>query len=272
MHCGQLRVADDEPTVPTVPVKASGSDPNVNMPVTARERLLWPSAATALGHGDRTAATPRDAESVRPVQDLTDDEAPDGRDRATTRIQPTTIASVDQSRRLARTYLQLIKEGRSAGAAAHTSSRWRHAACGVFLWITRGGLAPPNVASRTSGDGIELNLDETPSAETQRAATLCALDDALETFAQMDPRRAQVVELRYFGRPQCAGLRKSSMCRRRLSCAIGNSPDLADSRAELNVTVDTPARHRYRWLLVPDRHAEAGCDGCGRIGTLGLDG
>src|ERR1700704_2927207 len=58
-------------------------------------------AATGPGHGDRTAAAPRDAGSVRPVQDLTGDEAPDGRDRATTRIQPTTIGPMGQSRGLA---------------------------------------------------------------------------------------------------------------------------------------------------------------------------
>jgi DNA-directed RNA polymerase specialized sigma24 family protein len=28
---------------------------------------------------------------------------------------------------------------------------------------------------------------------------LCALDDALESLAQVDPRRARVIELRFFG-------------------------------------------------------------------------
>ena len=28
---------------------------------------------------------------------------------------------------------------------------------------------------------------------------LCALDDALESLAQIDPRRAKVIELRFFG-------------------------------------------------------------------------
>ena len=46
---------------------------------------------------------------------------------------------------------------------------------------------------------IALNLDEFPSAESERASALCALDDALAAFARLDPRRAQVVELRYFG-------------------------------------------------------------------------
>ena len=34
---------------------------------------------------------------------------------------------------------------------------------------------------------------------TERAAELVALDEALEEFAKLDPRKSQVVELRYFG-------------------------------------------------------------------------
>jgi RNA polymerase sigma factor (TIGR02999 family) len=44
-----------------------------------------------------------------------------------------------------------------------------------------------------------INFDALPAAETERAAELCALDDALESLAQLDARRAQVVELRFFG-------------------------------------------------------------------------
>lgn len=33
----------------------------------------------------------------------------------------------------------------------------------------------------------------------ERAADLLALDDALHAFATIDPRKAQLVELRYFG-------------------------------------------------------------------------
>lgn len=44
-----------------------------------------------------------------------------------------------------------------------------------------------------------INLDAFPAAETDRAAELCALDDALNALAQKDPRRAQVIELRFFG-------------------------------------------------------------------------
>jgi RNA polymerase sigma-70 factor, ECF subfamily len=34
---------------------------------------------------------------------------------------------------------------------------------------------------------------------SERAAELCALDDALTSLARLDPRRAQVIELRFFG-------------------------------------------------------------------------
>jgi RNA polymerase sigma-70 factor, ECF subfamily len=48
-------------------------------------------------------------------------------------------------------------------------------------------------------DGPAVDLDQIPSAGSDRAASLCALDDALEGLAQLDPRRAQVIELRFFG-------------------------------------------------------------------------
>jgi RNA polymerase sigma factor (TIGR02999 family) len=43
------------------------------------------------------------------------------------------------------------------------------------------------------------NLDELPASDTDRAAELCALDDALVSLAHLDPRRAEVIELRFFG-------------------------------------------------------------------------
>jgi RNA polymerase sigma factor (TIGR02999 family) len=38
-----------------------------------------------------------------------------------------------------------------------------------------------------------------PDMSTERAADVCAIDDALASLARVDPRRAQVVELRFFG-------------------------------------------------------------------------
>jgi RNA polymerase sigma factor (TIGR02999 family) len=44
-----------------------------------------------------------------------------------------------------------------------------------------------------------LNPDSVPAPDSCRADELIALDDALTTLAQVDPRRARVIELRVFG-------------------------------------------------------------------------
>src|SRR5262249_60358250 len=52
---------------------------------------------------------------------------------------------------------------------------------------------------RQADQSTMMNLDALPAAGTDRAAEICKLDDALNSLAQLDPRRAQVVELRFFG-------------------------------------------------------------------------
>ena len=59
--------------------------------------------------------------------------------------------------------------------------------------IKRGGQA--DRAEHTTA----INLDDLPSPGTEISAQVCALDEVLNTLAQIDPRRAQVVELRFFG-------------------------------------------------------------------------
>ena len=49
---------------------------------------------------------------------------------------------------------------------------------------------------RVSFDGI---ANDAALMSTARAAEIIALDEALEEFAKIDPRKSQVVELRYFG-------------------------------------------------------------------------
>ncbi|HKE87073.1 MAG TPA: sigma-70 family RNA polymerase sigma factor [Vicinamibacterales bacterium] len=44
-----------------------------------------------------------------------------------------------------------------------------------------------------------LDLDHIPTRDSQGAAILGALDDALESLARIDERRAKVIELRFFG-------------------------------------------------------------------------
>ena len=43
-----------------------------------------------------------------------------------------------------------------------------------------------------------VDLDQIPTVDLN-ASTLCALDDALESLTRIDSRRAQVIELRFFG-------------------------------------------------------------------------
>ena len=61
-------------------------------------------------------------------------------------------------------------------------------------------------ASAKRGGGLRrventttLNMDALPAAGTDRATEICALDDAMNALAKREPRRAKVIELRYFG-------------------------------------------------------------------------
>jgi RNA polymerase sigma factor (TIGR02999 family) len=55
------------------------------------------------------------------------------------------------------------------------------------------------LADKRGGKLQVLALDETHDVAQARAREIVALDDALATLAQIDPRKAQIVELRYFG-------------------------------------------------------------------------
>ena len=55
------------------------------------------------------------------------------------------------------------------------------------------------IARKRGGATPKLNVDELPEVGFGRARELIALDDALDALAQVDPRRAQVIELRFFG-------------------------------------------------------------------------
>jgi RNA polymerase sigma factor (TIGR02999 family) len=43
-----------------------------------------------------------------------------------------------------------------------------------------------------------IDFDRLPAPGSDRASDLCALDDALNVLTETDPRRAQVIELRFF--------------------------------------------------------------------------
>jgi RNA polymerase sigma factor (TIGR02999 family) len=54
-------------------------------------------------------------------------------------------------------------------------------------------------AGKRGGNVPAVNLDDVPDLSSARARELMALDDALQLLAGVDARKAQVVELRFFG-------------------------------------------------------------------------
>lgn len=54
-------------------------------------------------------------------------------------------------------------------------------------------------AAKRGGGNTMLQLDESVAARGRRDVDLIALDDALNELADLDPRQARIVELRFFG-------------------------------------------------------------------------
>lgn len=54
-------------------------------------------------------------------------------------------------------------------------------------------------SAKRGGDIRRVSLDEAAVVARERAAELVALDEALNSLAAIDPRKSQVVELRFFG-------------------------------------------------------------------------
>ena len=64
---------------------------------------------------------------------------------------------------------------------------------------TEGGSAfPPNGLEKRGGGAAHLNLDEVPDIGSCSAREVIALDDALNALTKIDPRKGQVIELRFF--------------------------------------------------------------------------
>ena len=54
-------------------------------------------------------------------------------------------------------------------------------------------------AHKRGGGAVKVNVDEVPVLSQEPSASLVALDDALEALSKIAPRKAKIVELRYFG-------------------------------------------------------------------------
>jgi len=92
-------------------------------------------------------------------------------------------------------YLKLVDQSRAS---------WKNRA--QFLGVASGLMrrilvdhARGLCRAKRGGAAGHLPLDEDLVFSPAKSAALVALDDALEELARLDPRKAKVVELRYFG-------------------------------------------------------------------------
>ena len=150
----------------------------------------------------------------------------------------------DQLRRLAGHYMQNESPARTIQATALVHEAYlrlvdvtkvdlRHGAqfFAITARIMRNILldnARARAAVKRGGQQARVNLDEIPDVSDRGGSDLLALDDALTALAAVDPRKAQVIELRFFG-----GL------------------SVEDTAAALNVSAETvmrDARAARAWL------------------------
>jgi RNA polymerase sigma-70 factor (ECF subfamily) len=120
----------------------------------------------------------------------------------------------DELRRLAGYYLHQERPGHSLQATALVNEAYlRLVDCKRMRWENRAHFFAVSAqlmrrilvdhARRHNlkrGGGVEhVELEDTASVGGGRTESLVALDDALQSLARMDARKARVVELRFFG-------------------------------------------------------------------------
>jgi RNA polymerase sigma factor (TIGR02999 family) len=130
-------------------------------------------------------------------------------------LQQLTPRVYDELRRIAGHFMQNERQGRTLQATAlvHeaylrlidvTNVDWQHRAhfFAISATMMRRILVDRSRrrgADKRGGKLPRVNLEETPDVRSDRARELIALDDALNALADVDPHRARVIELRFFG-------------------------------------------------------------------------
>ncbi|HEX6624625.1 MAG TPA: sigma-70 family RNA polymerase sigma factor [Pyrinomonadaceae bacterium] len=121
----------------------------------------------------------------------------------------------DELRRLAASYLRRERPDHTLQPTAlvheaylrlvdQTQVQWQNRAhfFGVAAQLMRRILvdhARAHNAEKRGHDFQKLSIDENIDKAVERSAELLALDDALRELAEIDPQKARLVELRYFG-------------------------------------------------------------------------
>ena len=121
----------------------------------------------------------------------------------------------DELRRLARRYTSRERPGNTLQTSAlineaylrlvdQKNVRWQNRAhfYGIAAQMMRRILVD-HVRKRRyqkrGGGGQRVSFDEAMIVSDERAGEVVALDDALKSLAEVDPRKSQLVELRFFG-------------------------------------------------------------------------
>ena len=135
-----------------------------------------------------------------------------GDERARDQLFP---AVYEELRRMARRYMRRESPGHTLQTTAlvneaylrlvdATSVSWQDRAhfFAVSAQIMRRILvdaARARAAAKRGGAAPRVRLDEVPDVSTEPASELVAIDEALNSLSRIDPRKAQVIELRFFG-------------------------------------------------------------------------
>lgn len=121
----------------------------------------------------------------------------------------------DELRRLANSYLRHQRSDHTLQATAlvheaylkladQSQLQWQNRAhfFGIAARVMRHILVDhsrQHNAAKRGGGAVKLELDEGLVGSQEKTADVVALDDALQALAQLDARKSQIVELRFFG-------------------------------------------------------------------------
>jgi RNA polymerase sigma factor (TIGR02999 family) len=135
-----------------------------------------------------------------------------GDPQALDRLMPQVYAEL---RRMSRRYMREERPGHTLQATALVhdvylklidldSVDWKdrahfYAVCAQMMRRMLVDSARARQAGKRGGALPPVNLDDAPEVGISKDRELVALDDAMNTLAQVDPRKVKVIELRYFG-------------------------------------------------------------------------
>ena len=120
----------------------------------------------------------------------------------------------DELHRLARRYMSRERKGHTLQTSALINEAYVRLAGQKVNWANRSHFfaisaqimrrilidhARRHAYAKRGGGAQQVSLEEAATVTPDQSAELIRLDEALTSLAEMDPRRSQVVELRYFG-------------------------------------------------------------------------